>query len=59
MEFKSVRGCLVPEGQGKRSGIFVDVTGKTNKEKAEIFDLVEEEIGEEIHRLDYCEITRL
>jgi len=60
----TVNGHYTPEGltyKGKRirSGIFVNVTGLTEKEKQEAFDLAKQEIGHEAKEPDVYEVIDL
>lgn len=56
-----VKGHWTPKGlthKGKPviSGVFVNVTGKTEKEKESLFALAREEIGEQAEGLDLYEV---
>lgn len=61
-ELKNIKGHFVEEGticQGKkvRPGIFVNITGKTEREK--LFDLAKREIGIKAREFDLYEIIDL
>jgi len=63
-ELKSVKGHWTPKGhvyQGKeiRSGIFVDCTGKKEKEKDALFEKARKEIGKEAKSLNDYEILKV
>jgi len=63
-ELKSVKGHWVEEGriyQGKRirSGIFVEVSGKTEEEKDKLFELARKEIGREAEGLNLYEVIKV
>lgn len=63
-ELKSVKGHWTPEGQvyqGKniRAGIFVDCTGKSEKEKDAFFKKARKEIGKEAESLNDYEVLKV
>jgi hypothetical protein len=52
-----VKGCYTPEGltyRGKRirPGVFVNITGRSEKEKERLFALAREELGEQAKGLE-------
>lgn len=60
----TVNGHYTPEGltyKGKRieSGIFVNVTGRTEKEKDRLFEKAKEELGEQARGLEVYGIIEI